>query len=198
MLIENDTEENAGLLRRSSLARAFRQSTNSVSFSIQNSRNEIISLFETHALTYIYHKVFTTVSSPYVLKYQNTSVYIQYSAVGGFPGGSVVKNPPANAGDSGSIPGSGRSPGEENGNPLQCSCLGNAMDRGAWWATVHGVAKQMGTTERSNNSNSCASLRLSLKFLTCLFTVISDFTHSFNAYKNIDGALYIDTMYWTI
>ena len=49
--------------------------------------------------------------------------------VGGFPGGSVVKSPPANAGDSGSIPGSGRSPGEGSGNPLQYSCQGNPMDR---------------------------------------------------------------------
>jgi len=47
----------------------------------------------------------------------------------GFPGGSVVKNPPVNAGDAGSIPGSGRSPGEANGNPPQYSCLGNPMDR---------------------------------------------------------------------
>ena len=59
----------------------------------------------------------------------------------GFPGGSTVKNPPANAGDVGLIPGSGRSPGEGDGNPLQNSCLGNPMDRGAWLATVHGVAK---------------------------------------------------------
>ena len=59
----------------------------------------------------------------------------------GFPGGSVVKNPPANAGDMGSFPGSGKSPGEGNGNPFQYSCLGNPTDRGAWWATVHGVAK---------------------------------------------------------
>ena len=58
-----------------------------------------------------------------------------------FPGGSEVKNPPANAGDTGSILGSGRSPGEENGNPLQCSYLGNLMDRGASWAIGHGVAK---------------------------------------------------------
>ena len=58
----------------------------------------------------------------------------------GFPGGSVVKNPLANAGDTGLIPGSGRSPEEENGNPLQYSCLGNPMDRGAWQATVHRVA----------------------------------------------------------
>ena len=57
----------------------------------------------------------------------------------GFLGGSVVKNPPANAGDTGLIPGSGRSPGEENGNPLQYSCLGNSMDRGPLRATVHGV-----------------------------------------------------------
>ena len=59
----------------------------------------------------------------------------------GFPGGSVVKNPPANTGDAGSIPGWGRSPGEGDGNPLQYSCLGNPMDRGAWEATVHAVAE---------------------------------------------------------
>ena len=62
----------------------------------------------------------------------------------GFPGVSVVKKLPTNAGDakdSGLIPGSGRSPGEGNGNPPQYSCLGNPMDRRAWWAIVHGVAK---------------------------------------------------------
>ena len=56
----------------------------------------------------------------------------------------VAKNPPANAGDRrdvGSIPGLGRSPGEGHGNPLQYSCLENPMDRGAWWATVHGAAE---------------------------------------------------------
>ena len=52
----------------------------------------------------------------------------------------MVKNPPANAGDTGSILGLGRSPGEGNGNPLQYSCLGNPTDTGAWRATVHGVA----------------------------------------------------------
>ena len=56
-------------------------------------------------------------------------------------GGSEVKVSARNAGDLGSIPGSGRSPGEGNGNPLQYSCLENPMDGGAWWATVHGVAK---------------------------------------------------------
>ena len=66
----------------------------------------------------------------------------------GFPGGSVVKNPPANAGDVGWIPESGISPGEGNGNSLQYSCLGNPMDRGAWQATVHGVAKSQ--TQLSN------------------------------------------------
>ena len=59
----------------------------------------------------------------------------------GFPGGSVVKNLLANAGNTGSIPGSGRSPGERNGYPLQYSCLENLMDRGAWQATVCGVAR---------------------------------------------------------
>ena len=51
----------------------------------------------------------------------------------------MVKNLPASAG--GSIPGSGRSPGEGNSNPLQFSCMGNPMERGDWWATVHGVTK---------------------------------------------------------
>ena len=59
----------------------------------------------------------------------------------GFPGGSDKKESACNAGDSGSIPGSGRSPGEGNGNPLQYSCLENPMNRGAWWATVHRVTK---------------------------------------------------------
>ena len=58
-----------------------------------------------------------------------------------FPGGSGVKNPPANAGDAGLIPGSRRSPGEGNGSPLQYSCLENSMDSRAWWVTVHGIAK---------------------------------------------------------
>ena len=55
--------------------------------------------------------------------------------------GSAVKNPSANAEYSGLIPRSGRSPGKGNGNPLRYSCLGNSMDRGVWWATVHGVSK---------------------------------------------------------
>ena len=59
----------------------------------------------------------------------------------GFPGGSEVKASARNVGDLGSIPGLGKSPGEGNGHPLQYSCLENPMDRGAWWATVHGVAK---------------------------------------------------------
>ena len=62
----------------------------------------------------------------------------------GFPGGTVVKNLPANAGnlrDAGSVPRSRRSHGGGNGNPLQYSCMGNPMDRGAWQATIHGVTK---------------------------------------------------------
>ena len=62
---------------------------------------------------------------------------LQYSVNMGFPDGSVVRNLPANGGNVSSIPGSGISPGKGNGNSLQCYCLKNCMDRGAWWATVH-------------------------------------------------------------
>ena len=61
-------------------------------------------------------------------------------------------NLPANAGDLGSIPGSGRSPGEGNGHPLQYSCLENPMDRGAWQATVHEVTKESDMTSQLNNN----------------------------------------------
>ena len=65
-----------------------------------------------------------------------------------FSGGSDGKAFAYNEGDRGSIPGSGRSPGEGNGTPLQYSCLENPMDRGAWWATVHGGRKESDTTEQ--------------------------------------------------
>ena len=64
----------------------------------------------------------------------------------GFPSGSMVKNLPASAGDMSLIPRLGRSPGEGNGNPLRYSCLGNPMDRGAWWAIVQRIQKELDTT----------------------------------------------------
>ena len=67
-------------------------------------------------------------------------VELHHSIPLGFPAGSDGKESTCDAGDPDSIPGLGRSPGEGNGNPLQDSCLENPMDRGAWWATVHGVA----------------------------------------------------------
>ena len=66
---------------------------------------------------------------------------------GGFPGRSMVKNLLTNAGDVGLIPGSGRSPGEVNSNPLQYSCLGTPMDQGAWQPTVYRIAKESDTTK---------------------------------------------------
>ena len=86
------------------------------------------------------------------LKYQTVFQY-KVIFIMGFPGGSVVKNPHTKAGDMGLIPESGRSPGEGNDNPLQYSCLGNPMDRGAWWATVHGVTKESDTTQQLNSNN---------------------------------------------
>ena len=75
-------------------------------------------------------------------------IYIHVCVCTGFSGGLDGKEPACNAGDLGSIPGLGRSPGEGNGYPLQYSCLENPMDRGAWQATVHGVAKSR--TRQSN------------------------------------------------
>ena len=72
---------------------------------------------------------------------QNTGNRADHMEEKGFPGGSEVKVSACNAGDLGLISGSGRYPREGNSNPVQYSCLENPMDRGAWWATVHGVAK---------------------------------------------------------
>ena len=66
----------------------------------------------------------------------------------GFPGGSESKESACNAGDLSFIPGSGKSPGEESGYPLQYSCLENTMNRGTWQTTVHGVAKESDMTEQ--------------------------------------------------
>ena len=71
----------------------------------------------------------------------------------GFSGGSAVKNPPENAGNMSPIPASGRSAGEGNGNPLQHSCLGHPMNRGAWRAIVHGVAGSWTRLSDKNNNN---------------------------------------------
>ena len=60
---------------------------------------------------------------------------------------------PTNAGDTASVPGSGRSPGTGNGNLFQHSCLENSMERGAWQATVHGVTKELDATQQLNNNN---------------------------------------------
>ena len=65
----------------------------------------------------------------------------------------MVKNTPANAGEVGSIPGSGRSPGGGNGNPPQDSCLKNPTERETWWATVHGMARESDTTQRLQENN---------------------------------------------
>ena len=99
-------------------------------------------------LMYMYICVYIYIHIYTFMFYIYTYTYITY---GGFLGGSMVKNPPTNARDSGvtgSIPESGRSTEEGNGNSLQYSCLGNPMDRRAWRATVHGVSKSQ--TQLSN------------------------------------------------
>ena len=88
----------------------------------------------------------------------------------GFPDGSDGKESACNAGDRGSIPGSGRSPGEGNGNALQYSCLGNSMNRGAWWNTVCGIA-ETDATERPTLSLSIIINTCNLK---CIIIIINN------------------------
>ena len=96
----------------------------------------------------------------------------------GFPGGSAVKNPPANTGDMGSIPRPGRSPGGGNGNLLYYSCLDNPRDRGAWQATVHGVTKShMWFSDWLNNNNNKQQYVLCLLF-SGYFTDFSPYPYS--------------------
>ena len=78
----------------------------------------------------------------------------------GFPDGAVVKNLPASARDMGLMPDPGRSPGEGNGNPLQCFCLGNPMDRGAWQAIVHGIANESDMTEHAHTTLICLCIHI--------------------------------------
>ena len=85
-------------------------------------------------------------------------------------GVSDGKESACNEGDPGSIPGSGRSPGEENGKPFQYSCLGNLMDSGTWQATVHGIAESETTEQLSNNNLTSPSLAF-LIYKMCTITV---------------------------
>ena len=88
------------------------------------------------------------------------------------PGGPVLKNSPANAEDEGSIPGLGRSPGEGNGNPLQCSCLENPTDSGAWQSTVHGVAKSQTRLSSHSYQASCPFAHKGEGGNPCLFLFV--------------------------
>ena len=100
----------------------------------------------------------------------------------GFPGGSDGKESACNAGDPGSIPGLGRSSGERNGYPLQYSCLEKFMGRGAWWATVHEVTKELGMTERLNKNKQNKNSRGSISSTTLSISSFYDFSHS-NEYQ---------------
>ena len=96
-----------------------------------------------------------------LITFWSTFIFCVCLHLPGFPGGAVVKNPPVTAGDAGLIPGSGRSPGGGNSNLLQYSWLGNPMDGGAWWGTVHGGHKESDTTECTHTHTHTLYLRSS-------------------------------------
>ena len=105
-----------------------------------------------------------------------TYVIHSVSSVWGFPGGSVVKNPPTSVGgttDVGAICGSGRSLEEGNGNPLQCSCLGNPMDAEVWWATVRGGHKRLGVQTTTTVNNVYVSIPIAQFFPPHLSPLVS-------------------------
>ena len=111
---------------------------------------ELVKLSCLFSLYYLPPFIFPILPIKEFPRYFNETVHMKkackaLSKCEGFPGGSVVKNLPDNAGDVGLILESGRSPGKGNGNPLQYACLSIPMDRGAWWARVHGVAKESDT-----------------------------------------------------
>ena len=115
----------------------------------------------------------------------------------GFPGGSVVKNPPASAGEAGSIPVWGRSPGEGNDNPLQYSCLGNPMDRGAWWATVPGVIKESNMTCWLNNNDAGFNGLFAYKNRIILYPFLCILLFSFNniSWEIIQKSWYVSNFF---
>ena len=99
-------------------------------------------LWSSTFLSLFQHKKHLQTSYPIELSSEYQLILMVYEGLRASLMALMVKNPPVNAGDPGSsIPGSRRYPGEGNGNPLQYSCLENSMDKGTWWATVHGVTK---------------------------------------------------------
>ena len=108
----------------------------------------------THTCTDMYtHAHICTAKCTYRLTYKHTRVHLLTLTYRASHMVQMVKNLPFNAGDTGSIPGSGRSPGEGNGNPLQYSCLGNPMHRGAWWVTVQQVLALNNNTHVYTNTH---------------------------------------------
>ena len=97
-------------------------------------------IFSQLPISYLHHiiRVLYYLTQPTLLSFSFNRHYSNNTW--GFPGGSVLKDPPANAGDESLLPGSGKSPAGGHGNPFQYSCLGNPMDRRVWWTTVHEVA----------------------------------------------------------
>ena len=120
-----------------------------------------ISLVKAHMLSFLWN--LTPWGRPIrITSTENSTLYSMVTSNGRkskkeemfvYTNSSAVKNPPANAGDADLIPGSGKS-GEGNSNPLQCLCLGNPMDRGAWWAIVHGVRPGLATKTTTTISDS--------------------------------------------
>ena len=136
-----------------------------------------------HICTHVhkYQRFIHTYVSIYMYTHTHTHIYecvCVYIVYMGFPSGSVVKNPPANTGDTGLIPGQGRSSGEGNGNPLQYSCLGNPMDRGAWCAAVYGVTRVGHNWVTKQHSVVRACVRACVRVCVCVYLLLNRRTES--------------------
>ena len=125
----------------------------------------------------------------------HTHIYIHTPHLWGFPGGSLVKNPRANAGDMDWIPGSEQSLAGGNGNAFKCSCLVNPMDKGAWWATVHRVTEESDTIYRLNTTSHTFTISSVIEHVGCFHVLAIVQSASVNIWVHVSLRIRVFSRY---